>query len=276
MSTLSAARTGPTAQAASAAEALPAAEVVVAVDNVSKTFGRTRALDGLTLRVIRGEKYGLLGPNGSGKTTLIRCMVGLVLPDKGRVTVLGRTVPSAAAAARVGYMTQAPALYEDLTVVENLHFFARLFGAGADAARRIEEVLELVDLGARRRSPVRTLSGGMRQRVSLAAALVHRPELMLLDEPTVGVDPELRRTLWRHFDRLNAEGKTFIISTHVMEEAERCSRVGLLRAGRLLAEGSPAELKRRAGASTLEEAYLWFAREQSEPEAAREGEGPDA
>jgi len=99
---------------------------------------------------------------------------------------------------------------------------------------------------------------------------------MLLDEPTVGVDPELRRTLWRHFDRLNAEGKTFIISTHVMEEAERCSRVGLLRAGRLLAEGSPAKLKRRAGASTLEEAYLWFAREQSEPEAAREGEGPDA
>jgi len=175
MSTLSAARTGPTAQAASAAEALPAAEVVVAVDNVSKTFGRTRALDGLTLRVIRGEKYGLLGPNGSGKTTLIRCMVGLVLPDKGRVTVLGRTVPSAAAAARVGYMTQAPALYEDLTVVENLHFFARLFGAGADAARRIEEVLELVDLGARRRSPVRTLSGGMRQRVSLAAALSTGP-----------------------------------------------------------------------------------------------------
>lgn len=233
----------------------------MAADNLVKTFGRTKALDRLSLRVYRGEKFGLLGPNGSGKTTLIRSIVGLVVAEKGEVTVLGRKVPSATVSKRVGYMTQAPALYEDLTVTENLRFFARLFGRGRDVAHRIEEVLELVGLTDRGRSPVRTLSGGMRQRVSLAVTLVHQPELMLLDEPTVGVDPELRLALWRHFDRLNAQGKTFIVSTHVMEEAEHCTRVGLMQAGRFLADGSPRELKERAGASTLEQAYLWFAKE---------------
>lgn len=240
---------------------LPDGEPVVVAENLVKTFGKTRALDGLSVRVKRGEKYGLLGPNGSGKTTLIRSIVGLVLPEKGEVRVLGQAVPSPAVSTRVGYMTQSPALYEDLTVRENLGFFARLFGGGRDVGKQIDEVLELVDLASRGQSPVRTLSGGMRQRVSLAVTLVHQPELMLLDEPTVGVDPELRQTLWQHFDRMNAAGRTFIVSTHVMEEAEHCSRVGLLQAGRLLAEGSPAELRQRAGAATLEQAYLWYARE---------------
>ncbi len=237
-----------------------ATEPVVVARDLVKTFGRTRALDGLSLTVRQGEKYGLLGPNGSGKTTLIRSIVGLVMPEKGEVTVLGRKVPSEAVSTRVGYMTQGPALYEDLTVRENLGFFARLFGAGRGAEARIDEVLELVGMADRGGSPVRTLSGGMRQRVSLAVSLIHGPELMLLDEPTVGVDPELRLALWRHFDRLNAAGKTFIVSTHVMEEAEHCTRVGLLRAGRLLAEGSPRELKEKAGgAESLERAYLRFA-----------------
>lgn len=229
-----------------------------AVDLV-KCFGAIRALDGLSLEVRPGEKYGLLGPNGSGKTTLIRSFVGLIAPDSGEVRVFGEPVPSPLVTNRVGYMTQSAALYEDLTVRENLLFFARLFGVSGSAVARVREVLDLVDLTSRADSPVRTLSGGMRQRASLATALVHEPGLMLLDEPTVGVDPELRLTLWDHFDRLNAQGKTFLISTHVMDEAERCGRVGLLRAGRLLAEGSPRELKERAGASTLEEAYLWHA-----------------
>jgi ABC-2 type transport system ATP-binding protein len=231
---------------------------VRAVDLV-KCFGAIRALDGLSLEVRPGEKYGLLGPNGSGKTTLIRSFVGLIAPDSGEVRVFGEPVPSPLVTNRVGYMTQSAALYEDLTVRENLLFFARLFGVSGSAVARVREVLDLVDLTSRADSPVRTLSGGMRQRASLATALVHEPGLMLLDEPTVGVDPELRLTLWDHFDRLNAQGKTFLISTHVMDEAERCGRVGLLRAGRLLAEGSPRELKERAGASTLEEAYLWHA-----------------
>ncbi len=237
-----------------------AAGIVVAADGLVKNFGRTRALDGLNLRIHRGEKYGLLGPNGSGKTTLIRSIVGLVQPDQGEIRVLGEKVPSPSVSRRIGYMTQAAALYEDLTVRENLRFFARLFGAGGGVAGRVEEVLTLVGLDDRGSSPVRTLSGGMRQRASLAAALIHQPELMLLDEPSVGVDPELRLGLWDHFDRLNGEGRTFVISTHVMDEAERCTRVGFLRAGRLLAEGSPRELKERAGAGSLEEAYLWFAR----------------
>jgi ABC-2 type transport system ATP-binding protein len=238
---------------------------VRAVDLV-KCLGAIRALDGLSLEVRPGEKYGLLGPNGSGKTTLIRSFVGLIAPDSGEVRVFGEPVPSPLVTNRVGYMTQSAALYEDLTVRENLLFFARLFGVSGSAVARVREVLDLVDLTSRADSPVRTLSGGMRQRASLATALVHEPGLMLLDEPTVGVDPELRLTLWDHFDRLNAQGKTFVISTHVMDEAERCGRVGLLRAGRLLAEGSPRELKERAGASTLEEAYLWHAARRKDGE----------
>ena len=247
-----------------------AAEIVVSVRGLAKTFGRTKALDGLSLDIRRGEKYGLVGPNGSGKTTLLRAIVGLVEPEAGEVRVLGEEVPSPHIAAKIGYMTQSAALYEDLTVRENLRFFARLFGADARTAERVEEVLALVDLKPRGDSLVRTLSGGMRQRASLAAALVHDPEIMILDEPTVGVDPELRLGLWEHFNRLNSEGRTFIISTHVMTEAERCGRVGLLRLGRLLAEGTPEELKREAKASSLEEAYLWFARQASgEPESRK-------
>lgn len=261
----------PASRAGAAPAASGAAEIVVSVRGLAKTFGRTKALDGLSLDVRRGEKYGLVGPNGSGKTTLLRAIVGLVEPEAGEVRVLGEEVPSPRIAAKIGYMTQSAALYEDLTVRENLRFFARLFGVGARTAERVEEVLALVDLKPRGDSPVRTLSGGLRQRASLAAALVHDPEIMILDEPTVGVDPELRLGLWEHFNRLNREGRTFIISTHVMDEAERCGRVGLLRLGRLLAEGTPEELKREAKASSLEEAYLWFARRASGEPAARKG-----
>jgi ABC-2 type transport system ATP-binding protein len=234
-------------------------DAVVQAVGLVKRFGSIRALDGLTLGVQRGEKYGLLGPNGSGKTTLIRSIVGLVAPDEGEVRVLGEKVPSPLTSSRIGYMTQSAALYEDLTVRENLFFFARLFGTPGQTADRVEEVLRLVHLTDRSGTPVRALSGGLRQRASLAAALIHEPELLLLDEPTVGVDPELRLVLWDHIDRLNALGKTIIVSTHVMEEAERCGRIALLRAGRLLAEGSPLELKQGAGAASMEAAYLHYA-----------------
>jgi len=238
-------------------------DTVVVAKGIAKSFGQTRALDGLSLTIQQGEKYGLVGPNGSGKTTLIRSLVGLVVvglvvPDAGTVTVFGRRVPSVEVSIRIGYMTQTAALYEDLTVRENLRFFARLYGTGGGkpVPARVEKVLGLVDLVGRGDSPVRTLSGGMRQRVSLAVALIHEPELLLLDEPTVGVDPELRRALWDHFDDLNARGVTFVISTHVMDEVERCDRVAFLRAGRLIAEGTPQDLRESAGASSLEDAYL--------------------
>jgi len=224
----------------------------VEVDGVVKRFGRQVALDGVDLRVRRGEVYGLLGPNGAGKTTLIRCLVGLVRPDAGTVTVLGRRLPDLGVLSRVGYMTQAAALYPDLSVAENLRFFAAISGAPG----HLDEVLRLVDLEERRGSIVSTLSGGMRTRVSLACALVHRPELLLLDEPTVGVDPQLRAQLWDGFRAMTADGTSIVVSSHVMDEAERCDRLGLIRFGRLLAEGTADELRRRAGSDRLEDAFL--------------------
>jgi ABC-2 type transport system ATP-binding protein len=232
----------------------------VDVDNVAKSFGSQKALDGLTLRVKPGEIYGLLGPNGSGKTTLIRAIVGLVAPDSGTVTVLGRRIPDLDILAKVGYMTQQAALYPDLSVEENLRFFAAISGADSN----VTEVLKTVELEQRRSSVVSTLSGGMRQRCSLACALVHRPKLLLLDEPTVGVDPQLRVQFWEHFREMAAAGTTILVSSHVMDEAERCQRLGLIRFGKLLTEGTPAEVRATAGTNNLEEAFLKLSGRESE------------
>jgi ABC-2 type transport system ATP-binding protein len=230
----------------------PALDQAVEVEGVVKSFGKVRALDGVTLQVRKGEIYGLLGPNGSGKTTLIRTLVGLVRPDAGQVRVLGRRMPDLGVLGRVGYMTQAAALYPDLSVRENVEFFAAVNGA----TRNVGRALEVVRLTDRAGSVVSTLSGGMRQRASLACALVHEPELLLLDEPTVGIDPQLRVEFWDHFRRLTATGTTIIVSSHVMDEAERADRLGLIRAGRLLAEGSVVDLKTKAGVERLEDAFL--------------------
>jgi ABC-2 type transport system ATP-binding protein len=230
----------------------------VEVEAVHKHFGSVYALRGLSLHIETGITYGLLGPNGAGKSTLIRTMVGLIQPDQGRVTVLGTAMPNKAILSRVGYMTQTVALYEELTVRQNVTFFAAIAGGGHDN-KAIDETLALVDLLDRSSSRVRELSGGMKQRCSLACALVHRPSVVLLDEPTVGVDPQLRVQFWAHFRRLNAQGITLIVSSHVMDEAERCDRLGFVRGGALLAEGSAAELRQRAGTATLEEAFLHFA-----------------
>ena len=229
--------------------------MAVEVTEVVKTFGTLRALDGVSLAVREGEVYGLLGPNGSGKTTLIRTLVGLVVPDSGEVTVLGSRMPDLGVLNRIGYMTQAAALYPDLTVQENVEFFASINGAEAN----VRESLELVELWERRDSEVSKLSGGMRQRVSLACCLVHRPALLLLDEPTVGVDPQLRLQFWNHFREMTSRGTSIVVSSHVMDEAERCDRLGLIRFGRLLAEGTVAELIGKAGGGRLEDAFLKLA-----------------
>jgi ABC-2 type transport system ATP-binding protein len=227
----------------------------VNVDGVSKSFGSVKALDGVTLRVRQGEIYGLLGPNGSGKTTLIRLICGLLEARAGTVTVLGHKMPNVGVLRQIGYMTQSPALYPALSVEENVRFFAAINGA-EDGVR---PALELVQLYDRRGSVVATLSGGMRQRCSLACALVHRPELLLLDEPTVGIDPQLRVQFWEYFRRMAAEGTTLIVSSHVMDEADRCQRLGLVQYGRLLAEGSPAELRAQGQSQNLEDAFLAIA-----------------
>ncbi|HEY8865067.1 MAG TPA: ABC transporter ATP-binding protein [Candidatus Dormibacteraeota bacterium] len=227
----------------------------VDVENVSKSFGAVKALDGVTLRVRKGEIYGLLGPNGAGKTTLIRAIVGLVAPNGGTVTVLGKRIPNVDLLRQIGYMTQQAALYPGLSVEENVQFFAAINGAEGG----VDEALKLVELDQRKKSVVATLSGGMRQRCSLACALVHKPQLLLLDEPTVGVDPQLRVQFWEEFRRMAAAGTTIIVSSHVMDEAERCQRLGLVQYGRLLAEGSPDEVRAQAGTPNLEEAFLRLA-----------------
>jgi ABC-2 type transport system ATP-binding protein len=233
----------------------------VDVEGVQKKFGGIRALDGVTLRVRTGEIYGLLGPNGAGKTTLIRAIVGLVAPDAGTVTVLGRRMPDVDQLRNIGYMTQQAALYPGLSVEENAEFFAAINGVEGG----VTEALELVSLEGRRKSVVSTLSGGMRQRLSLACALVHKPKVLLLDEPTVGVDPQLRVELWEDFRRMADGGTTIIVSSHVMDEAERCQRLGLIQYGKVLAEGTPAEVREQGGSNNLEEAFLRLAgpREES-------------
>jgi ABC-2 type transport system ATP-binding protein len=229
------------------------AEIAVRVAGVRKRFGPIVALDGVDLEVPTGQVYGLLGPNGAGKTTLIRSLVGLVKPDAGEVTVLGERRISRARP-RIGYMTQAPALYDDITAEENLRFFASIYGGGD-----IDAALALVHLEDRRGSVASTLSGGMRTRLSLACTIVHAPRLLLLDEPTVGVDPQLRVELWDRLRAMAARGATIIVSSHVMDEAERCDRLGLILAGRILAEGSADELRQRTGAQRLEDAFLALA-----------------
>jgi ABC-2 type transport system ATP-binding protein len=227
----------------------------VDVEDVSKSFGAFKALNGVTLRVRQGEIYGLLGPNGAGKTTLIRLVAGLLEANAGTVTVLAQRMPNVAVLRHVGYMTQQAALYPALSVQENVEFFAAINGADGG----VKEALELVQLYERRGSVVATLSGGQRQRCSLACALVHKPDLLLLDEPTVGIDPQLRVQFWEYFRKMAAEGTTIIVSSHVMDEADRCQRLGLIQYGRLLAEGTPADIRVQGGSQNLEEAFLALA-----------------
>lgn len=232
----------------------------IALEGITKVFRNINAVDNLSLRIHAGEIFGLIGPNGSGKTTLIRLLLGLLHPSSGTVRVLGQRVPDWRVAPSIGYMTQASALYGELSVRENLAFFGALYGLrGRALDARIQEVVELVDLTERMRSPIQTLSGGMRQRLSLACALVHQPRLLILDEPTVGIDPELRHTFWAYFAQLGKQGVTLVISTHHLDEAARCDRLGLLRFGQLLAVDTPAGLRQQSGAEDFEQAFLYFA-----------------
>lgn len=232
-------------------------------DNLVKKFGSRNALDGLSLTIEEGETYGIIGPNGAGKTTFIRTAVGLEKPGGGEIRVLGKVMPDRKVAPFIGYMTQKSALYADLTIIENLKFFGALYGLGGNEGKsRIAEMLEVVELTDRKDSIVGDLSGGMIQRVSLAATLLHKPKLLFLDEPTAGIDPELRLHFWNYFEQLNKEGATIIVSTHNLDEASRCNRLGMLRDGSMIAEGSPAELKSKAGVDSVEEAFLFFARKE--------------
>lgn len=237
-----------------------------------KAFGSIIAVDGIDLALPPGRIYGLLGPNGSGKTTLIRLLLGLARPTAGEVRLLGARMPDRRILERAGYMPQADAVYPELSVLENLRFFAGLMGVGDN--RRLRAALEIVELADRASTPAMHLSGGMRRRLSLACALVHGPALLALDEPTVGVDPALRVQFWAHFRRLAAEGTTLLVSSHVMDEADRCDELLLMRAGRVIARGTGAEIRARAGTADLEAAFLRFDGDPAGSGAGASGPGP--
>lgn len=237
-------------------------EDVVVTRGLTKRFGELVAVSDLDLRIPRGVVYGLIGPNGSGKTTAIKVMNGLLRATSGSARLLDEEVPVREVIHRIGYMPQETAVYTDLTVHENLELFARMYSMSrSDIEGAEKDLLEMIDLAERRDSLVATLSGGMKHRVSLACALVHDPELVFLDEPTVGVDPELRKGFWDYFAGLKKAGKTVVLTTHYMDEAVRCDIVGMMRLGEMIAEGTPDSLMRAAGATTLEDAFLANARE---------------
>ena len=228
----------------------------IRASDLSKSFGRVRALDGLSLEIRTGEILGLIGPNGAGKSTFIRTVAGLVALDAGEISVLGQR-PGRSVAASLGYMTQSAALYDDLSVRENIAFFGRVYGvASADARRRGEELFELLRLTEKVDRPVHELSGGQQQLANLACAMIHDPPVLLLDEPTVGIDPELRQHLWREFAALRDGGVTILVTTHVMDEADHCDRIAFVADGRVLDVGTADELRARAGVDTVEAAFL--------------------
>jgi ABC-2 type transport system ATP-binding protein len=236
-------------------------DAAVTVTDLVVHRGRRRVLHGLSAELPRGQVTGLLGPSGSGKTTLMRALVGVQVVRSGTVTVLGEPAGSPALRSRVGYVTQAPSVYPDLTVRENARYFAALYGAGATAA---DAALADVGLSDAAGQLVRDLSGGQQGRASLACALVGSPELLVLDEPTVGLDPVLRVELWDRFHALAAAGTTLVVSSHVMDEAARCDRLLLMREGRLLTDSTPAELRAATGTHDLEEAFLTLVRTRTE------------
>jgi ABC-2 type transport system ATP-binding protein len=223
--------------------------VAVDVSGVTCTFGTVRALDGVSLQVQTGTVVGIVGPNGAGKTTLIDVICGLVRPSQGKVRVLGRDVASASGdlRARIGVLPQETALYDEVTAQQNLRFAAALYGV-PNPQQRIAEVLDLVGLRARAHDVIRGFSGGMQRRVAIARALLHDPPLLILDEPTVGVDVEARHQIWAHIRSLRAGGRTVVLTTNYLDEAEAlCDRVAILRAGKLVAEDTPASLSARTG-----------------------------
>jgi len=233
----------------------------VYISELEKHYGAFRAVNKLTLRVKRGEIYGLLGPNGAGKTTVIKTLCGLLRPSSGEVYVLGKKIPDPSIASRIGYMPQELALYRGLTVHENLAFYGEVFSlTKAQIKAREQALLKLVDLEAHRDKVIDRLSGGMRQRISLACALLHEPQLLLLDEPTIGVDPDLRASFWHYFERLRDAGTTILITTHYMDEACHCDRIGFMRDGDLIAEGPPQELLQLTCTESLEDAFLSFSK----------------
>lgn len=231
----------------------------VELKHVTKRFKDEEVLKDISLTIPQGELFGLLGPSGSGKTTLIKMMLGLLQPTSGTAIIENTTMPSLKQMRTIGYMAQSDALYNDLTARENLLFFASIYGIRKSRRkRRVAEIAQMVGLTDHLDKLLSTFSGGMLRRMSLAAALMHYPKLLVLDEPTVGIDPVLRASIWRDLKDLQSQGTTIIMTTHVMDEAEKCDRLAMLRDGRIIAQGSPDQLQSESHANSLEEAFLYY------------------
>lgn len=234
-------------------------EIAIEVKHLNKSFDKKQILYDISLDVHKAKILGLLGPSGSGKTTLVKLMAGIDTPDSGEVYVLGQKVPNLKMLNKIGYMAQADALYGELTAEENLKFFASMYGLSkADQKKRIEEVMNIVNLYDSLKIQVKKYSGGMKRRLSLAIALLHEPPILVLDEPTVGIDPVLRISIWEELYALCESGSTIIVTTHVMDEAEKCHELGMLREGRMIALGTPEEILKASNSETIEEAFLFY------------------
>lgn len=230
---------------------------IIQLNGLSKSFGSQEVLKSVSLNIQKGDIYGLLGPSGSGKTTLIKLMIGLETPSTGSVTFKGNKLKANELYPSIGYMAQSDALYDELTAKENLSFMASLYGLKkAERKEQIEKVMTTVDLLDHLYKPVHQYSGGMKRRLSLAIALLHDPEVLFLDEPTVGIDPVLRKEIWDSFHRLKEEGRTLVITTHVMDEAERCDRLGLLSHGEIISSDTPDAIKETYGVTSIEDVFL--------------------
>ncbi|MBF8808126.1 MAG: ABC transporter ATP-binding protein [Enterococcus lacertideformus] len=232
-------------------------KVIAKMSNASKTFDKLKVLDNINIKVQSGTILGLIGPSGAGKSTTIKCLMGMEKLDRGSAEVFDNKMPNRKILEKIGYMGQSYALYEDLTGKENLSFFGNLMGLSDEKlADAILENMKLVNLTNFLNRPVKTYSGGMKRRLSLAITLLSNPDLLILDEPTVGIDPSLRVTIWKQLQELAKNQKGIIVTTHVMDEAEKCDYVGLIIEGRLFALGTHKELKEKFNASSIEEVFL--------------------
>lgn len=231
----------------------------IRVEHVNRFFGKKQVLFDISINVPSSQILGLLGPSGSGKTTLVKMIAGIDEATGGEIYLQGEKMPQLSMMNQIGYMAQADALYGELTAQENLQFFASMYQLTKFRQKqRIAEVMELVDLSEHLKKQVKQYSGGMKRRLSLAIALIHEPPVLILDEPTVGIDPVLRKSVWEELYKLSSSGTTIIITTHVMDEVEKCDNLGMIRDGRLIAVGTPEELKQATSSNTIEEAFLYY------------------
>lgn len=231
--------------------------MAISMKNVSKSFQKQSVISDLHLEVEDGVIFGLIGPSGGGKTTIIKMMIGMITADTGTITVLHKKVPNKPLLFDIGYMAQADALYTDLTGLENLRFFGSMYNMHKNKLQeRVEYASKLVDLTDALHKRVANYSGGMRRRLSLAIALVQDPPLIILDEPTVGIDPALKKQIWQELVILKNAGKTILVTTHAMDEAEKCDELAMLRSGKIIATGTPTELKERFHTNSLDDVFL--------------------